>query len=121
MEGRCTGCGACCNPVTLPRGAKMRARGTLAAQPDHEDALWIRNLIPLPRREAVRRLGRPMGAKTDGFECPNFEPTTRMCLSYETRPPVCRNYPFYGADPETYDWENSGIPAPCGFRPENHE
>jgi Fe-S-cluster containining protein len=50
----------------------------------------------------------PAGAwRTDSGEskldlrCDAFDPVTRLCTAREARPPVCRDYPWYGGDPVT--------------------
>jgi Fe-S-cluster containining protein len=46
------------------------------------------------------------------FRCGHFDPKTRLCDSYETRPGMCRDYPrrlMYQPDPEMLDG--------CGYRP----
>jgi hypothetical protein len=32
--------------------------------------------------------------------CDRFDPVGRVCLAHEDRPPVCRNYPWYGREPD---------------------
>ena len=33
------------------------------------------------------------------LRCDAFDPATRLCTAQENRPPVCRDYPWYGKDP----------------------
>jgi Fe-S-cluster containining protein len=35
------------------------------------------------------------------LRCDAFDPVTRLCAARESRPPVCRGYPWYGDDPAT--------------------
>jgi Fe-S-cluster containining protein len=60
-------------------------------------------LIPLSRRQALarsRRLGYPdppkWGKDYDLFTCKNWDEQTRLCGIYETRPNMCRDYPYEG-------------------------
>ncbi len=66
--------------------------------------------LHLTEKELIKMLGekkekaelKAMGIKHDGgayfFDnagfCPKFDQKTRMCLSYESRPNSCREYPF---------------------------
>jgi hypothetical protein len=36
-----------------------------------------------------------------GCKCDAFDPATAMCTAHDSRPPVCRDYPWYGREPGT--------------------
>lgn len=44
------------------------------------------------------------------FSCDAFDTDTRLCTAHEDRPPVCRDYPWYGREPD-----GRYIPARCSF------
>ena len=97
-------CGACCDPVTLGVATVDRAFAFGPASPQME---WIwNNLMPLKHRG------------DDGvlLMCVNYDIESRACLAYDTRPPVCRDYPFYGkeADPAL----DPGGRIACGYQAE---
>jgi Fe-S-cluster containining protein len=33
------------------------------------------------------------------YRCSFFDPASRLCTAHEHRPPVCRGYPWFGAEP----------------------
>lgn len=33
------------------------------------------------------------------FSCDQFNAETRLCEAHDTRPPICSDYPWYGAEP----------------------
>lgn len=47
------------------------------------------------------------------YECVNFDRETRRCTKYEDRPPVCRDYPYYG---QRQLAPNIALPHWCSFR-----
>lgn len=56
--------------------------------------------------------GRLPEARAFVFRCTHFDPTTRRCDSYESRPGMCHDYPrlvLEEADPELF--------PSCGYRP----
>jgi Fe-S-cluster containining protein len=99
----CTpGCGACCDPVTIPDKNAERAMA-FGPAPGQLDWMW-RNWMPLSHR-----------GDTVLMMCANYDIENRSCLAYDTRPPVCKDYPFYGKSPDTGD---PGGRIACGFQAE---
>jgi Fe-S-cluster containining protein len=45
---------------------------------------------------------RPRDGRADAFACANFEPATRRCRIYDTRPQLCAVYPSGGACPHCH-------------------
>ncbi len=96
LEGSCSGCGACCEhpTVELPRVLfTFRIyRGLLVRW--HR---WVNGL-------ELERLDRRARALV--FRCTHFDPETRGCDSYDSRPTMCRDYPralLYQAAPELFE------------------
>lgn len=101
LKGSCGGCAKCCEAPTLalPR------------------LFWY---VPFLRRWFVRyqwhinrfRLVRiDYEARALVFSCAHFDPHTRRCDSYDSRPGVCWDYPRFQLDqpwPELFD--------ECGYR-----
>lgn len=132
MTGSCNGCGDCCAVVVLNREwpkAKARAEVGVAREqvkwygdPAWRDRLadlaWRVSLRRLSAAEAVRRSPALKG-RTRGlglWECPNFDYSSRRCRDYGNRPPVCRNFPWYGRDPDDPGAVSLlGLPR-CGYR-----
>jgi Fe-S-cluster containining protein len=100
----CThGCGSCCDPVILSEGFVHRAFAFGPAQPQAE---WIwANWEPI----TVEETGSAQ------LRCINYDVATRACLAYDTRPPVCRDFPFYGKPPALENGPRSNI---CGYQAE---
>lgn len=123
-EGRCNGCGACCDPVVLPM-TRSEILGEITAEP--EVRRWARDvLVPMSPREALAlepHLGRisigidpytgQLGSEVFYYRCGWFDRETRTCTHYDERPSPCRDYP----------WGNPIGPTPmanlapwCGYR-----
>lgn len=121
MAIRCPdGCGACCDPVVSPFTPDMLRR--IAPWQLDEDgkadrAFMLEHLTHLSRREGLARAryltqgGITFGSIDGGrtmyelwsqfYSCDRFDPESRQCTAYAERPPMCRDYPWYGdpADP----------------------
>jgi hypothetical protein len=55
---------------------------------------------------------RDSPARTFVFSCTHFDPQTRRCDSYDSRPGICRDYP------RTLLWQSAPEMLPgCGYRP----
>jgi Fe-S-cluster containining protein len=47
------------------------------------------------------------------FSCSAFDPISRLCTAHDSRPPICRGYPWYGEIPEA-GYERLASPR-CSF------
>ena len=83
LHGECNACGACCVEPSIRAGALV----------------WY---VPLIRTLFLAWQSRVNGfevvrAEADShdlvFRCRHYDPATRRCDSYETRPSMCRDYP----------------------------
>lgn len=77
-------CGACCDPVLLQELAVDRifAFGPAGAQ-----------------ATALRDMLEPLSTASDGqvrLRCIHYDAAARACTNYEGRPPMCRDFPWYG-------------------------
>jgi Fe-S-cluster containining protein len=107
--------------VTLPY---TRIEAMTLSEIPIEDRRWAaRSLRPMSPREAYRLAPWLRGKKhRDGstgvlsdpffFRCIHFDRETRRCTDYENRPAMCRNYPWYGGEPQ----EAAALPPTCSFR-----
>jgi Fe-S-cluster containining protein len=94
QSASCAACGHCCDPVVLSADVYtdccQRARAGDAVH--HNDRF-------------IAQHWHPFGAFTEGTEtflelrCDAFDQATRLCTARDGRPPVCRDYPWYGEDP----------------------
>ncbi len=129
MNGSCNGCGDCCAVVVLgTEWSKAKARAEVGVAREqvrwHGDPAWRDRLADLEWRvrlkrisltEAKRRLPS-VGRGSTYWECPNFDYSSRRCLDYENRPPVCRNFPWYGRDPDDPGAGSLRAFPRCGYR-----
>ena len=101
LAGACQSCAACCEEPAIQVGRVVwfsRTARTLFLA-------WHRrvNGFELSRRDRA--------ARTFYFRCTHFDPQTRRCDSYESRPGMCRDYPralLHQPNPELFPG--------CGYR-----
>lgn len=120
MTGQCVpGCGACCDPIVLPYGPFDIATS------HREDLVWMRNnTTHIPAREGkpayLAHLAHPgrvlvseHGQPTNMFfyRCHHYDRDTRSCMAHDTRPAMCRDYPWHGLPPN----RAKALPKTCGY------
>lgn len=103
-------CGACCDPVTLA-DASVEA----IFDPELDPALS-------PQGALLRDIWEPLGPLRGypGFtalRCLHYDVESRLCGIYESRPPVCREYPFYNREPNFEDMDGPRDRI-CGYQAE---
>lgn len=98
MSATCNGCGDCCDAIYLDpeyheeNMAERARRGQADARFIQEHWHPITAEVALARVPGFRRIllvGRFL-------ECDQFDRETRRCLARETRPEICRGFPWYG-------------------------
>lgn len=102
LGGRCEGCARCCEAPTLRTGALVARLPTLRAL----FVAWQRHV----NGWELQSVDRP--ARLFTFRCTHFDPVTRRCDSYASRPLACRDYPrglLFQPWPEFFEG--------CGHRP----
>jgi Fe-S-cluster containining protein len=77
----CAMCGACCNPVRLPRPKHLQFQGD-----DESLTFSMKHWRELPMN------GEPYVR----YRCDMYDSETRECKAHEDRPPVCSGFPWYG-------------------------
>jgi Fe-S-cluster containining protein len=100
----CNQCGACCRVLTLVQSPEeiqnMAALTTVLGIPsDH--AFAARHWHALSREEAMQRnpfYTSRLAPAAHLYWCDQLGADGR-CMAYETRPLVCRGYPWYGQPP----------------------
>jgi hypothetical protein len=102
LGGDCRRCAACCEAPALQVGRLVWSLPRLRRL-----FLWWQ-----ARVNGFEQTGEDRRSRTFVFRCTHFDPATRLCDSYESRPGVCRDYP------RLLLWQ----PAPellpgCGYRP----
>ena len=132
MKAGCARCGACCDPVPFTREQyEAVVKWTTAALenvPDPADnqgwTHWerlgwddrevaIRRFTPGSRmREDANFLAahwKPVSDTT--CACDMYDPESRLCTAQDSKPPVCRDYPWYGREPH----DGVDFPLQCSY------
>jgi Fe-S-cluster containining protein len=127
-KASCIGCGDCCYPMITGWGVEdpeTRARMISAAAEDPGSSapfvLHHWREIGADEAYAIRPSGFGPPAETEEEKqaepewhfmlCDAFDPLTRSCTAYATRPPVCSGYPWYGETPRPQI-----LPEFCSFK-----
>ncbi len=101
LGGACGGCAACCEAPAIRVGVMVWYLPTLRRL----FLAWQRHINGFQLQSSDR------GARAFVFRCGHFDPRTRRCDSYESRPFLCRDYPRALLEqpwPELFEG--------CGFR-----
>jgi hypothetical protein len=134
----CARCASCCDPVPFTAaehqavsawsGAAMKAAGIPGLRTDDGWAWWLDHGWNAAERDAA--IGRtdlsgswrqdadfiaahwtPDG--DSGCKCDAFDPATGLCGAHDSRPPVCRNYPWYSDGPGAE--RAASLPSHCSY------
>lgn len=119
----CAKCGACCQNLTItadPTVGSLEHWTTKALEnvpdPREDWGHWAAHGWTDGQRELAERRYDPDGDlradvdfiadhwhEIDGYpgnyRCDRWDPATLLCTAHDERPPVCRNFPWYGAEP----------------------
>ncbi|XXF76949.1 YkgJ family cysteine cluster protein [Myxococcaceae bacterium GXIMD 01537] len=95
LTGSCNGCGKCCETPVIPVSAPVFRLRTLRwlTLSWHR---WVNGFV---------FTGEDKRAKLFIFRCTHYDPVTKQCDSYESRPGMCRDYPrplLYTSMPEFF-------------------
>ena len=93
----CAQCGMCCEaiPINFTK-KKMREDPELSIMESPKFILkhWRR----ISKKEAQRRLPG-IGSHQVYYECLKYDSENKLCTAHDEKPPVCRDFPWYGKDP----------------------
>lgn len=134
MTAGCARCGKCCDPVPFTREqydtVVKWASAALDGVPDPADdagwAYWLERGHPVNGREdAVRRFApssmmrenadflaahwKPVSDET--CACDMYDADSRLCMAQDSKPSVCRDYPWYGREPD----DGTFLPLQCSY------
>lgn len=84
LSGSCTSCGKCCETPTIPVGKSVWFMPTLRRL-----FLWWQRVV-----NGFELIDTDPRFKLFIFKCTHFDPVTKQCDSYESRPLMCRDYPY---------------------------
>jgi Fe-S-cluster containining protein len=101
LAGECRSCASCCEAPTIAVGTML-----FFFAPANVLWLWWQRVVNgFVVVDEIRQ------ARAFVFKCTHFDPQTRRCDSYDSRPGMCRDYPrmlLESADPEFF--------PSCGYR-----
>lgn len=99
----CVRCGDCCDPVTLPLDQWLQVLDWNAEWPeerwDGDERGTRAEVFPNLTFMYEHWHCTDVRGSTVLLRCDAFDVSTRTCTMYEQRPPVCRDYPWYGKTP----------------------
>lgn len=101
LAGACNLCGACCDAPAIRAHRLVWHLRTLRGP-----FLWWQRAV-----NGFELTGRDVARRAFVFRCTHFDPVTRRCDSYGSRPGMCRDYPraiLDHASPEMFPG--------CGYR-----
>jgi hypothetical protein len=102
LGGECRRCARCCEAPAIQVGRPTWYSRALR----HLFLAWQE------RVNGFVLVGRDREHRTFIFRCTHFDPTTRSCDSYDSRPGMCRDYP------RALLWQPYPVMLPgCGYRP----
>lgn len=111
----CSKCGDCCRVIpvnaTKKRFAEKAAAGETGSSP------FILQHWHRISREEARRRNPHFGGATPGhyyYECDMFDPVKNECMAHDSRPQVCRGFPWYGDSPADRLYRIGPFPR-CSF------
>ncbi|MBU8897169.1 YkgJ family cysteine cluster protein [Corallococcus sp. M34] len=83
LAGACNGCGRCCETPVIPVSAPVFHVRTLRrlVLAWHR---WVNGFEPVGEDRRMRLLV---------FRCTHYDPVSRQCDAYDSRPGMCRDYP----------------------------
>ncbi len=135
MSAGCARCGSCCDPVPFERArADELAKWTSAAlagvtdpgsdegwrwweqhgwSPDQREAAIARYATDGRWRknaEFITAHWTPLD--DDHCACDMFDRAHRLCMAQDTKPPVCRDFPWYGREPSA---GFTRLPGQCSY------
>lgn len=109
----CARCGDCCDPVLLSAGAAEYVFSDAAGVPEPGGQReWARRHLHFRRFRGEHQLTGSVRLDAGvEFDCGYFDKATRQCTAYDDRPAMCRDYPFYGRQPQA----DSTMGGRCSF------
>lgn len=99
--GKCAKCGRCCEVIAV-NGTKRQYKESNVSSAAFMLTHWHR----VSRSEAVATNWRIVRSDKKRakyyYKCDQYDPDTKSCLCQEEKPPVCRDFPWYGTEPTVF-------------------
>lgn len=103
MHGHCNMCGKCCEAITLWEDPKTLLETQYKAEETSDRGWAQRHFKSISHEEAFKRnplhkyifdSGHPAYEGVHFYECDAYDKETKRCTAHETRPGICREYPY---------------------------
>ena len=121
----CNGCGRCCDPFTSVASPLLLETREADEVVGEKEADWMReHLTPIRRSDGLRavsdwmdgqtwfmHLPEPAVVLTWFYRCDLYDFEAKRCTDYENRPPMCRDFPWFGTQPSP----KTSLPPECSF------
>lgn len=108
----CSKCGDCCERIWIAQDPDKVAQW--AYLPEYPPTA-ARSARANSNIEDARFIHKYWLYSGDGFwQCSKWDSESRLCTAHDERPPVCRNYPWYGERPS--EDRGRSLPERCAFR-----
>lgn len=101
-KNKCFGCGNCCK--IIPMGISWEGINDIYTQQEDKESEYAKNIkfildnwTPIYCFVDIWRIRPDMRILADHYyTCKQFNKFNHNCMVYNNRPPVCKDYPFYG-------------------------
>ena len=106
----CNRCGACCWPIeTSWTKREIAQRNTPLGDKEFVAKHWRRIRQDVALQRIKERYADADSLVWDGvrkalkggryYECDQYDPGTKTCGAHDTKPPICRSFPWYNEPP----------------------
>lgn len=106
----CARCGDCCETIWLPVRVSETLAEWAAKTPEQQAELG-----PAPNHDFLLAHWHEQ-ERSEGsvrYACDAFDPVHRICTAHADRPPICRDFPWYGGEPG--DLAGTAISNRCSY------
>lgn len=119
MPATCAQCGDCCEAIPFSMDQEQikdrLAEGEGLGERGITDLTFIlKNWVPISRRE-YENVHPEAATEKKMYTCRQFNRETRQCMVHDSRPPVCRDYPWYSRGVPEDETQVIMLPARCSF------
>jgi Fe-S-cluster containining protein len=115
IKGHCIGCGMCCRAITLAYTKKDIRK---VWPEDKGTSKWfvLKNWHRISRDQALKENPNVVNMEKQigwyWYTCSMFDRETNKCKVHDSKPRICKGYPWYGNEPN----DTALYGANCGYR-----
>ena len=95
----CAQCGRCCEVLSVGNYTKKDFRAMASEDGPFASKHWHRIAKPTARARNPLLVSNQTAKHAKYYTCDQYDSETHECLAHETKPPVCRGFPWYGQSP----------------------